>query len=319
MLNIIHVVLSTLRVLRYGENPHQRAAWYEIAGVPPGVALIQGGKELSATNLLDLYGAWLVVRTFPDSPAACVIKHTAPCGVAVADNITQAYVLARDADHLSAFGGIVGVNRPVTAELAQAIIETFIECVVAPEYDGGALAVFEQKRNIRVLEANPSVIQPIEYRSVFGTMIAQEVDLVEEALQAWPSDDLRVMTKREPTSREWEALRFAWVVAARTKSNGVVVTTVDRSLGIGGGQPNRVDSARIAAAKAESMPRGLKKPLRVAASDAFIPFPDTVEALHPTVTAIVQTGGSKKDDEAIAAADEHGIAMVFTGRRHFRH
>ena len=312
-----------LRDLRYGENPHQPAAWYAIepeSGL--GAPAILQGKELSFTNLLDLDAAARIVLEFSE-PAAAVIKHTNPCGVATGTTIAEAYVRAREADALAAFGGIIGLNRPIDADTATAIVSTFIEAVVAPAVDEAARPILARKANLRVLEADFGALGGSEYRSILGALLVQQRDQVVEAHMPWPAEGLRVVTKRQPTAEEWQALRFAWRVMAHVKSNTVIFTDAHRTLAIGAGQMSRVDAVKVATMKAagwksDAVAMILKG--SVAASDAFFPFRDGLDAVAAAgATAVVQPGGSVKDAEVIAAADEHGLAMVFTGRRHFRH
>jgi phosphoribosylaminoimidazolecarboxamide formyltransferase / IMP cyclohydrolase len=316
-----------LRDLRYGENPHQPAAWYALD--PPaglGAATILQGKELSFTNLLDLDAAARIVLEF-DEPAACVIKHTNPCGAATGDTIAEAYVRARDADALAAFGGIIGLNREVDAETARAIVSTFIEAVVAPSVAPAAIELLRTKSNMRVVTADFSgldahVAHRREIRSVVGGLLVQQRDEVVEARGAWPAEGMKVVTKRQPTSEEWQALRFAWRVMAHVKSNTVIFTDPHRTRAIGAGQMSRVDAVKVATMKAAGWDAGVTKPLAgtVAASDAFFPFRDGLDAVAAAgATAVIQPGGSVRDAEVIAAADQQGLAMVFTGRRHFRH
>ena len=314
--------LRKVRDLRYGENPHQPAAWYaEESPEALGAAVFLQGKELSYTNLLDLDAAARIVLEF-DEPAAAVIKHTNPCGAATGTSAADAYVRAREADRLSSFGGIVAVNRPVDRETAQALVSTKLDAVIAPAVDDDARVVLAQKAQMRVLTADFSRLQDSagrELRSILGAMLVQTRDRVVEAASPWPGDGLTVVTKRQPTAEEWTALRFAWRICAHVKSNTVIFTAADRTLAIGAGQMSRVDSVNVARMKASAT--GVDS-LRgsVAASDAFIPFRDGLDAIAAAgATAVVQTGGSVKDPEVIAAADEHGLAMVFTGRRHFRH
>ena len=332
------VTLVKFRDLRYGENPHQRAAWYRLerSGQPPRV--IQG-KELSFTNLLDLDSACRIVSEFGE-PAASVVKHTNPCGAARAGTIAEAYVLARDADQLAAYGGIVGLNRPIDEPTSRAIVSTFIEAVIAPGVEEAAIPILAGKRNMRVVVADPrDGFAPaddgarLDLRSIFGGVLAQERDRVAEAADRWTPavaatsapDGVRVVTKRAPDDREWEALRFAWRICASVKSNAVIFTSADRTLAIGAGQMSRVDAVKVAVMKASAPPGaggGSTRPLAgsVAASDAFFPFRDGLDAVAEAgATAVAQPGGSVRDAEVIAAADEHGLAMVFTGRRHFRH
>jgi phosphoribosylaminoimidazolecarboxamide formyltransferase / IMP cyclohydrolase len=332
----VAVSLEKIKDLRYGENPHQRAAWYRMTDVAQalrpaglGAATILQGKELSYTNLLDLDAAARIVIEF-DEPAAVVIKHTNPCGAATGDSPADAYVHARDADSLAAYGGIVSLNRPIDVATAQAIVSTFIEAVIAPSVDDAAREILAKKTNMRVVVADfgdPGVAQAfrpadVEFRSILGAMLAQERDVVAEARAPWAPaslpDDLKIVTKRQPTAEEWAALRFAWRVCAHVKSNTVIFTDPRRSLAVGAGQMSRVDAVNVAVLKAAAGKVSLAG--SAAASDAFFPFRDGLDAVAKAgATAVVQPGGSVRDAEVIAAADEHGIAMVFTGRRHFRH
>ena len=313
------------RDLRYGENPHQKASWIPVPEQLKQAWKVHQGKELSYTNLLDLDAALRVATEFTE-PAAVVIKHTNPCGVATGESIEGAYVRARDADPLSAFGGIVGLNRPIDVDAARALTSTFIEAVIAPGIADEARPVLAGKPNVRVITTDFSAVyqpimnqEPREMRSFLGGVLVQEPDRVTEATDPWPSEQgmfPKVVTKRQPTQEEWTALRFAWRVCAHVKSNTIVFSGSDRTLAVGAGQMSRVDSVKIAVLKAA--PGSL--PGSVAASDAFFPFRDGLDALAQAgATAVVQPGGSIKDAEVIAAADEQGIAMVFTGRRHFRH
>jgi phosphoribosylaminoimidazolecarboxamide formyltransferase/IMP cyclohydrolase len=311
------------RDLRYGENPHQKASWLPLPPQADREWQVHQGKELSYTNLLDLDAALRIAIEF-EEPAGVVIKHTNPCGVATGASIEEAYVRAREADPLSAFGGIVGVNRPIDVDTARALTATFIEAVIAPGISTDARALLAKKQNLRVVTTDfakayePFMNQdPREMRSFLGGMLVQEPDRVSEAHVEWPSGDFpRIVTKRAPTVAEWKALRFAWRVCAHVKSNTIVFTGPDRTLAIGAGQMSRVDAVKVAVMKAA--PGSLKG--SAAASDAFFPFRDGLDALAEAgATAVVQPGGSVKDAEVIAAADEQGIAMVFTGKRHFRH
>jgi len=316
--------LLKLRDLRYGENPHQKASLYQgyFGGANPWTVL--QGKELSYTNLLDLDAAVRIVLEFTE-PTAVVVKHTNPCGAATGESAVDAYIRARDADPLSAFGGIVGLNRPIDRAAAEAIVSTFIEAVIAPGVDDGASEVLARKANMRVIvtrfdtlasaEASPAE----ELRSSLAGVLVQERDRVIEARQVWPQGDFpKVATKRAPTADEWTALRFAWRICAHVKSNAVIFTDARRTLAIGAGQMSRVDAVNVGVMKARADGRSLQG--SVAASDAFFPFRDGLDAVaRAGATAIVQPGGSMRDGEVIAAADEHGLAMVFTGRRHFRH
>jgi phosphoribosylaminoimidazolecarboxamide formyltransferase / IMP cyclohydrolase len=319
----LRIEAGKLRDLRYGENPHQPAAWYALepaAGL--GAPAILQGKELSFTNLLDLDAAARIVLEF-DEPAASVIKHTNPCGVATGTSIAEAYVRAREADSLAAFGGIIGLNRTLDADTARAIVSTFIEAVVAPAVDDSARSILAAKANLRVVVADVRKLSDTrEYRSILGAMLVQERDRVIEAQLPWPAEGITVVTRRQPTADEWQAMRFAWRVMAHVKSNTVIFTDAVRTLAIGAGQMSRVDAVKVAVNKAGGWKGGAGPALQgsVAASDAFFPFRDGLDAVAAAgATAVVQPGGSVKDAEVIAAADEHGLAMIFTGRRHFRH
>jgi phosphoribosylaminoimidazolecarboxamide formyltransferase/IMP cyclohydrolase len=308
--------------LRYGENPHQQGYW--IANPAPFLPewTVHQGKELSYTNLLDIDAAARIAMEFTE-PAAVVIKHTNPCGVATGATGADAYVRARDSDSLSAFGGIVGLNRVLDAGCARELTSTFIEAVIAPALADEARAVLSTKANLRVVTADFGKLATVsremsqDTRTFLGGVLAQERDWVVEAREPWPQGEFpKVVTKRAPTAEEWTALRFAWRVAAHVKSNAVVFTGPDRTLAIGAGQMSRVDAVKVAVMKAAA---GTLQG-SVAASDAFFPFRDGLEAIAAAgATAIVQPGGSVRDNEVIAAADEHGLAMVFTGKRHFRH
>jgi len=321
--------LHKIKELRYGENPHQPAGWYGID--PPfglGSAQVLQGKELSFTNLLDLDSAARIALEFTE-PAAAVIKHTNPCGGAIGRTIDEAYVRAREADSLAAFGGIVGLNRPIDEATARVLVSTFIEAVIAPGVHENARPILATKANMRVVVAD---LQPDsvpahrrEVRSILGAMLVQQRDDVAEARAAWSANaaaaaGLKVATKRSPTDAEWTALRFAWRICAHVKSNAVIFTDASRTLAIGAGQMSRVDAVQVAVMKAGRT--DARNPLAgsVAASDAFFPFRDGLDAIAAAgATAVVQPGGSLRDSEVIAAADEHGLAMVFTGKRHFRH
>ncbi len=338
------IELENVRDLRYGENPHQTASWLRptfvasgfsrtstgIAQTTPagfGAADVLQGKELSYTNLLDLDAAARIALEFTE-PAAVVVKHTNPCGVATGSDAADAYVRAREADAMAAFGGIIALNRPLDAVVAEAIASTFIEAVIAPSVDDAARAILARKTKMRVVVADFSwfaregleASADLEVRSILGAALAQQRDRVVEARQPWPGsvEGLKVVTKRQPTADEWEALRFAWRVCAHVKSNTVLFTDRQRTLAIGAGQVSRVDAANVASMKARAASRSLEG--SVAASDAFFPFRDGLDAVAAAgAKAVVQPGGSLRDAEVIAAADEHGLAMVFTGRRHFRH
>jgi len=320
--------LEKLRDLRYGENPHQKAALYEGLSRDFTAWDVLQGKELSFTNLLDLDAAVRIALEFAE-PAAVVIKHTNPCGVATGGSISEAYVCAREADSLAAFGGIVAVNRPIDVATAEALTAKFIEAVIAPAVDEDARPVLARKANMRVVTADYQALQRdpagdpgLEFRSTLAGVLVQQRDRVVEAQELWTSgatsETLRVVSKRQPSAGEWEAMRFAWRICAHVKSNTVIFTDAKRTLAIGAGQMSRVDAVNVAVLKASGANRSLKG--SVAASDAFFPFRDGLDALAAAgATAVVQPGGSVRDAEVIAAADEHGLAMIFTGRRHFRH
>jgi phosphoribosylaminoimidazolecarboxamide formyltransferase / IMP cyclohydrolase len=327
------LVLSAAKArdLRYGENPHQPAAWFRTSGA--GRLEVLQGKELSFTNLLDLDSAARIAWEFRE-PAAVVIKHTNPCGAATGASAADAYVRAREADPLSAYGGIVGLNRALDVETARAIASTFIEAVIAPACDGEALAVLSARKNLRVVVADLAAAfapaaRHFDIRSIFDGLLVEERDVVREAEQAWPPASLgaeggiRVVTRRQPTAAEWQGLRFAWRVCAHVKSNAVIFTAADRTLAIGAGQMSRVDAVKVAMMKAADRggdPVGASLAGSVAASDAYFPFRDGLDAVAAAgATAVVQPGGSVRDAEVVAAADEHGLAMVFAGKRHFRH
>ena len=317
----LHLSATLARSLRYGENPHQKAAFYALPTPGDGLSLndaqVLQGKELSYNNILDLDAAMRLGAEFA-GPAVTIIKHTNPCGCAVGDTVLDAYRRARETDPVSAFGGIVAVNRPVDAALGRELAETFLECVIAPSFAPEALAALATKKNLRLLaydfvaaaDRERAGAEVQEVRSVSGGLLVQTRDMATA-----PASAGKVMTKRAPTAAELADLDFAWRVSKHVKSNAIVFAGAGRTLGVGAGQMSRVDSVRIAVEKARS---SLAK--SVLASDAFFPFRDGVdEAAKAGVSAIVEPGGSLRDDEVIAAADEHGIAMVFTGERHFKH
>jgi len=309
----LHLALERAQVLRYGENPHQRGARYRYANRAGGWwdgAVQHGGKELSYLNVYDTEAAWRLVHRLGDRPGAVVVKHANPCGVAVADDITRAYVAAHECDPVSAFGGVVALNRPVPRELAEALAPVFTEVVVAPSFDPDALAVLAARKNLRVLSGGPPGAPALELRSVDGGLLVQEPDPVVVDRSAW-----RLVTGAAVPDELWGDLELAWAVCASVSSNAIVLAHAGSAVGIGAGQQNRVDSARIAEEKAAGRAAG-----GVAASDAFFPFRDGLDVVAAAgVRAVVQPGGSVRDAEVIEAADEHGIAMVFTGERHFRH
>jgi phosphoribosylaminoimidazolecarboxamide formyltransferase/IMP cyclohydrolase len=305
-----------VQTLRYGENPHQAAAFYRDAAPAPGSLAAYRqlqGKELSYNNIADADAAWECVKTF-DAPACVIVKHANPCGVAVADSVAAAYDKAFATDPTSAFGGIIAVNRELDAAATQAITKQFVEVIIAPRVLPDALPVLAQKANIRVLEVPlADGANAFDMKRVGGGLLLQTPD----TLNVTPAQ-LKVVTRRQPTGQELADLMFAWRVAKFVKSNAIVYCANGQTLGVGAGQMSRVDSARIASIKAGNA--GLKLAGSVVASDAFFPFRDGVDVVAAAgAKAIIQPGGSVRDDEVIAAADGHGIAMVFTGFRHFRH
>ena len=295
--------------LRYGENPHQTAAMYS-DGSDVGVAnaLQLQGKELSYNNIVDLQAAWDLAQEF-DEPVVAIIKHTNPCGTATGETLAEAYKRALECDPVSAFGGVIGVNRPIDAEAAEEMHKLFLEVIAAPSFDEAAKAKFVTKKNLRLVEVTPAD-QRWVLKNVSGGLLVQDSDV--RPLQ--PAD-LKVVTQRPPTPEETRALLFAWKVCKHVKSNAIVYARDGQTVGVGAGQMSRVDSAKLGAMKAQLPLKGT-----VAASDAFFPFPDGVEEIaRAGATAIIQPGGSQRDPEVIAAADRLGLAMLFTGVRHFRH
>jgi phosphoribosylaminoimidazolecarboxamide formyltransferase/IMP cyclohydrolase len=298
--------------LRYGENPHQQGARYRRVGEPGwwDHVVQHGGKALSYLNLYDAEAAWRLVHDVGQEPAVAIIKHANPCGLAVAPDITAAYRLAHECDPRSAFGGIVASNRTVPLALAEALAPVFTEVVVAPAYEPEALAVLLSKKNLRVLEAQPPDPVGLDLRPLGVAFLAQEPRQLQSIRAEW-----RVVTKVHPTDAQWRDAELAWRVVAHVKSNAIVLVAGGQAVGIGAGQQNRVESGEIAAAKAAGRAKG-----GACASDAFYPFRDGVDAAVGAGAAVViQPGGSRRDDEVVAAADEHGIAMVFTGERQFLH
>jgi phosphoribosylaminoimidazolecarboxamide formyltransferase/IMP cyclohydrolase len=294
--------------LRYGENPHQSAALYGRRGAGIAGAEQLQGKELSYNNLVDLDAAWQLVSEFA-RPAVAIIKHTNPCGCAEQDTLHEAYRKAFEADPVSAFGGVIGINRPVDEETAREIAKTFIEAIAAPDYSAEALAVLGAKKNLRLMRVAAGS-DPLVVKSISGGFLAQTEDdaKLDRARAVVP-------TKRAPTDEEWVALEFGWKVAKHVKSNAIVYARAGQTVGVGAGQMSRVDSVKLGAMKAVLPVAGT-----VVASDAFFPFPDGVEAaVKNGATAFIQPGGSVKDNDVVAAADLLGVAMVFTGVRHFRH
>ncbi len=308
----LHLALDRVHDLRYGENPHQAGARYRAAGSSGwwDTAVVHGGKAMSYLNLFDTEAAWRLVHRLGDEPCAVVVKHANPCGAAVGSDIADAYLSAHRCDPMSAFGGVVAVNRPVTPAMAEALSEVFTEVVVAPAYEPDALALLGERKNLRVLEAGPPGWPELDVRGIDGGLLVQTADDLVAEPSVW-----RVVTEREPTGAEWADLEFAWRVVARVSSNAIVLVKNRCAVGIGAGQQNRRDASRIAAEKAAG--RAIDG---ACASDAFFPFRDGLDAAADAgVTAVVQPGGSLRDDEVVAAADAHGMAMIFTDERHFRH
>jgi len=303
--------ISKAANLRYGENPHQIAALYKTA-VRSGIANAEllSGKEMSFNNYVDADAAWQLVCDF-DELACAIIKHTNPTGVALGASAEEAYRRALATDPTSAFGGIVAFNRTVDAAAARAVVEIFTEVIVAPDYDAPALEVLRAKKNLRVLRAGtPESATGLEYKHISGGMLVQTRDT-----HKLKREDLKVVTKRDPTEDEIRDLLFAWTVCKHTKSNAIVYAREGQTVGVGAGQMSRVDSVKLGAMRAQ-----LPVKNSVLASDAFFPFRDGIdEAAKNGITAVIQPGGSMRDAEVIAACDEHGVAMVFTGTRHFKH
>ncbi|MGA8312769.1 MAG: bifunctional phosphoribosylaminoimidazolecarboxamide formyltransferase/IMP cyclohydrolase [Terriglobales bacterium] len=305
----LRLSFSKVMDLRYGENPHQKAAMYS-DGSGAGVANCRQiqGKELSFNNIVDLQAAWELSQEF-DEPVCAIIKHTNPCGTATGKNLAEAYRKALECDPVSAFGGVIGVNRTVDVDAAEEIAKLFLEVIAAPGFDDAAKAKFAGKKNLRLVEISNSP-QKWVLKNVSGGMLVQDADV--RPLQ---KDDLKIVTKRQPTPEENRALLFAWRVCKHVKSNAIVYSRDGQTVGVGAGQMSRVDSCKIGAMKAVLPLKGT-----VAASDAFFPFPDGVEEIARVgATAIIQPGGSVRDAEVIGAADRLGLAMIFTGVRHFRH
>lgn len=301
--------------LRYGENPHQKAALYvnddgEIGGIANAELL--HGKEMSFNNYVDANAAWDLVNEFSER-ACAIIKHTNPSGVGVGETNLEAYKRALTTDTVSAFGGIVAFNKTVDAESAKVVSDIFTEVIVAPEFDEEALEILKQKKNLRILVADNLIERGLEYKQISGGFLVQEFD--EYKLS---ESDLTVVTKRKPSEEEIRAMLFAWKVCKHVKSNAIVLTNENQTVGVGAGQMNRVDSVRIAGTRAERS--GLEIKGTVLASDAFFPFRDGIdECAKLGISAIIQPGGSVRDEETIKAADEHNLAMVFTKIRHFKH
>lgn len=308
------IPLKMIRSLRYGENPHQKAALYSVNESPSLTeAEVLHGKEMSFNNYLDTHSAVLLAAEF-DEPVCVIVKHNNPCGVAIAEDISSAYKKAFECDPVSAFGGIIAFNRKVDKKTAEEVIKTFYEVIVAPDFDSEAFEIFKTKKNLRLLKFPilSSKINPsgFDLKRILGGFIVQQWDKVEDEFS-----HSRVVTRREPTEQEWRALKFAWKVCKHIKSNAIVYAKEDRTVGLGIGQTSRVFSAKIGAMHALSSLKGT-----VVASDGFFPFRDNIDVFAQNgVTAIIQPGGSVRDQEVIDAANQYNMAMVFTGIRHFRH
>jgi phosphoribosylaminoimidazolecarboxamide formyltransferase/IMP cyclohydrolase len=311
----INLSLERIMPLRYGENPHQQAALYA-AEEPRGVRDLRQlqGKELSFNNLLDIDAAVSAVSAWVSRPACAVIKHTTPCGVAVGRTALEALARARATDPVSAFGSVIAVNTVLDRHLAEALHDLFVEVVVAPTIHDDAIAVFQSRKNLRVVEIPIATGQgSFDWKRVRGGFLVQQRFVFDPSETGWS-----VVTRRQPTAREWEDMRFAWAAVATVKSNAILLAREEMALGIGAGQMSRVDAAFMAVHKARQQGHDTRG--AVMASDAFFPFPDGLdEAAAAGITAVIQPGGSVRDKEVIAAAEEHGMTMVLTGTRMFRH
>jgi len=311
----MNISMPMIQSMRYGENPHQKAALYG-NDFDKFFKQIQG-KELSYNNIIDISAAVELICEFDDSkkPALAILKHTNPCGVACADTLVEAWNQAYATDTQAPFGGIIVVNKELTGDLAKIISSIFCEVIIAPSFDSEALEIFSKKKNLRLIISSYTKERAAEYqfKSVVGGMLVQSTDAIKEF-----KENMKVVTKRAPTEQEWASLLFAWKVVKHVKSNAIVYANQERTLGVGAGQMSRVDSSNIAVWKASQSNLPLKD--SVIASDAFFPFADgLIAAANAGCTAAIQPGGSMRDDEVIAAADEHNLAMVFTSIRHFKH
>ncbi|MDO8885616.1 bifunctional phosphoribosylaminoimidazolecarboxamide formyltransferase/IMP cyclohydrolase [Candidatus Oleimmundimicrobium sp.] len=315
--SLLNLKFEKIQDLRYGENPHQRAAYYRELN-PPKHSLVFAnklhGKDLSFNNIIDLDAAWSLCCEFT-VPAAVVVKHTNPCGVALADDIATAYEKAHAVDSVSAFGSVVALNRVVDVSVAEKIASTFVEAVIAPAFLEEALEILTKKKNIRLMhmgEEREKLTPAMDIKRVDGGILLQDMDTGHDDRK-----DMKVVTETKPTEKEWEDLLFAWRVAKHIKSNAILIAKDLKAVGVGAGQMSRVDSSELAIKKAGGV-KACKD--AVVASDAFFPFRDSIDALAKVgIKAIIQPGGSMRDEEVVAAANEHGIAMIFTGKRHFRH
>jgi phosphoribosylaminoimidazolecarboxamide formyltransferase/IMP cyclohydrolase len=310
------MTFTRVQALRYGENPHQTAAFYRDRhdrGLSLAKAQQLQGRALSYTNLLDVHAALALVREFAAAPACCIIKHTNPCGVGLGSTLVEAFERARACDPVSAYGGIVGVNRRFDRDVVQAMRGLLVEAIIAPEYAAEALSGLQRRENLRLLvlpDLGMLHPGPYELRSIMGGLLLQARDA-----QSWEPGQLQVVSRRQPTPQEWSSLEFAWKVSKHVKSNAIVLARDGQTVGIGAGQMSRVDAVKVAVMKALLPTAGT-----VLASDAFFPFRDGIdEAAQAGVTAVAHPGGSIRDDEVTQAADEHDMAMVLTGIRHFKH
>ena len=307
-----HITLERHAELRYGENPHQAGALYTFAGTSSwwSSARQLGGKELSYLNVFDTDAAWRLVHSLGDAPAAVVIKHANPCGAAIGGDVADAYRKAHLCDPVSAFGGIVAVNRDMTAAAATALCEVFTEVIIAPSFDDDALEILTAKKNLRIIAAGVPESARSHMRTVGNAMLIQDHDVV-----CFERSKCTVPSTAQPSEDDWAEAEFAWRVCARVSSNAIVLTANRQAFGVGAGQQNRVESAAIAVRKADGRAGG-----GAAASDAFFPFRDGFdEVVKAGVRVVVEPGGSVRDQDVIDAANEHGIALIFTGKRHFRH
>jgi len=306
------VALAKIADLRYGENPHQQAAFYQqVPPLPASIAQAQQlhGKALSYNNIYDAQAAWQLVSQFQE-PCAVAVKHNNPCGLAIGANLYEAYLRAYESDPVSIFGGIVACNRKVDLRTAKEMSKIFLEVIIAPEFSEEALVVLTKKANLRLLELDPAQSADLDWKKVSGGFLIQEADLAD-----LDRNQLKIVTNREPSDQEWEDLFFGWKVVKYVKSNAIVLCKDKQLIGVGAGQMNRVQSVRLSIDQAGNQAQG-----SVLASDAFFPFADSIElAASKGVTAIIQPGGSIRDQEVIDACNRHGVAMVFTGIRHFRH
>ncbi|MCM8804574.1 MAG: bifunctional phosphoribosylaminoimidazolecarboxamide formyltransferase/IMP cyclohydrolase, partial [Candidatus Omnitrophica bacterium] len=306
----IDLRLIKVQNLRYGENPHQKGAWYRFINKEYKREIIQG-KELSFNNLIDMESAYNLVWQFED-PTCVIIKHTNPCGVAIGKSLVEAYEKALECDPISAFGGIVGFNSKVDKKLAEIFTKKFYEIIIAPDYEKEALEILRKKQDLRVIRCPEKIKYEYDFRTLIDGFLVQTADRIDY-------EKFEIVTEREPQEEEISALKFAWIICKFIKSNGVVIATKNQTLGIGTGQMSRYDSTRIAIMKMKENFKELPKPI-VLASDGFFPFSDSIEIAYSAgVTSIIQPGGSKEDKNIIEKCNQLGISMIFTGTRHFKH